>query len=251
MESIEDHLNLPRIIWIYWHQGSENAPPLIQKCIHSWQHFHGNYSIRVLDNNSVKEYLQLETLIPKVRRMKMSIAAMSDVIRIHLLNNYGGIWVDATLMCLKPIDDWIGPFLSSSGFFAFDRPGSDRLVSSWFLTSQAQTHISQQWSQAVIKYWVQWKFRRRYYWFHYLFNSLYKSDAAFKDEWDATIKYSADGPHFFVPFRDRFFDESSEENIRRFESKDLPVVKLTYKCIKNGYPAGTMIDYLLNHRVLD
>lgn len=246
MSKVQDNSALTKVIWIYWHQGIHNAPELVKKCIYSWQFWQPTYKIHILDKNSVKEYIRIEGLIPKSRIDKMTLASRSDVLRIHLLDKYGGIWVDATVMCLKPLEEWIQPYLSSSGFFAFHQPGPDRMVSSWFLVSKSGGHITKQWASEVRDFWSGWKFRRKYYWFHYLFNALYESDREVRKEWDATRKFSADGPHFFVPFRKRFFDLASTENIGSFKELDLPVVKLTYKCIIDGYPKGSMIDFILN-----
>ena len=59
----------------------------------------------------------------------------ADLARLDLLARHGGVWADATCFCVRPLDDWLLPCLPS-GFFAFDRPGPDRLLSTWFLAAQ-------------------------------------------------------------------------------------------------------------------
>jgi len=39
-------------------------------------------------------------------------------VRILLLHEFGGIWVDATLLCNRPLDEWL-PSTMTEGFFAF------------------------------------------------------------------------------------------------------------------------------------
>ena len=45
-------------------------------------------------------------------------AAESDLLRLYLLNKYGGVWVDSTNLCRRPLDDWL-PSAARQGFFAF------------------------------------------------------------------------------------------------------------------------------------
>ena len=45
-------------------------------------------------------------------------AAESDILRLYLLKKYGGVWVDATNLCRRPLDAWL-PSAACEGFFAF------------------------------------------------------------------------------------------------------------------------------------
>jgi hypothetical protein len=79
-------------------------------------------------------------------------ASLSDVIRVDLLRRYGGIWADATTYCLRPLNDWIYPAIAT-GFFAFDRPTDDRMVSSWFLAAQRNSYIVDALFRRIRSYW--------------------------------------------------------------------------------------------------
>lgn len=230
-------------IWIYWSQGFEKCPAIVTKCVESWYDLNPDYDIRLLDSNNIKEYLDINEVLASDRIKKASFAAKSDLIRINLLLSHGGIWVDSTLMCLQPIAHWLD---TDRSFFAFGNPGPDRLVSSWFLAAHSSSYIIKQWQAASQQYWSTWRWRRQYYWFHYLFGSLYDTDERFRRDWDTAQKIEASGPHVLTPFREKFFAEATEERIRALHDAAPPVLKLTYKCIKDGYPLGSMIDYLLN-----
>jgi mannosyltransferase OCH1-like enzyme len=41
--------------------------------------------------------------------------------RLCLLRTHGGVWVDATVFCRRPLDEWL-PEHAASGFFAFANP---------------------------------------------------------------------------------------------------------------------------------
>lgn len=58
-----------------------------------------------------------------------------------LLFKFGGIWVDATTFCLKPLTNWID--IEDSGFFCFRQPVGtiDRQFVSWFLAAKKGSSI--------------------------------------------------------------------------------------------------------------
>lgn len=39
----------------------------------------------------------------KARRGQIGLAHLSDYVRAFLLDEYGGLWIDATVMCTQPL----------------------------------------------------------------------------------------------------------------------------------------------------
>jgi len=234
---------IPKTIWIYWHQGYENAPEVVQKCIISWRSLNPTYEVRVIDEKDILGLI--DPSLPIIcKTIKKSIASYSDAIRINLLHQYGGIWVDSTLLCLQPLSTWLEK--KEYDLFAFAHPGPNRMVSSWFLAAENSSYIAQEWKKASDLYWSKWKWKRPYYWFHYLFGDIYRSDDKFKMIWDRVEKVSSNGPHHLTPFREKFFQKSTEERVQKLHDTNPQVLKLTYKCLQDGYPKGSMIDYVLH-----
>lgn len=181
--------SINKVIWICWFQGWENAPWLVRKCLSSWQQQNPEWDIRTLDRNSVQRYIELPDLGGKT----ITAASMSDIIRILLLHEYGGVWVDATLLCHQPLDTWL-PDAMCEGFFAFDSPGWDRPLSSWFIAAEEGHSLIAQWHAAVLQYWHERNHAEYYFWFHYLFADLCESNLAFRETWQRVPKISASGP---------------------------------------------------------
>lgn len=83
-----------------------------------------------------------------------------------------------------------------------------------------------------------------YFWFHYLFESIYLQNRKVHELWDQTPKISADIPHklqfagLFNPLNDQIRDE--------IDQKISPVYKLTWKFATSDYKEGTIMYYLLN-----
>lgn len=211
-------------IFIYWGQKFENAPKIVTNCLLSWKIKNPTWEIIELDDDNLFTYVDFEEII-NIKNKSISKTAYSDIIRIFLLDKYGGCWCDATTFCMQPLDSWLNKYISS-GFFAFDKPYKDRLLSSWFLYSEQNNYIISKWKDATINYWNTKNEPHTYLWFHYLFGDLYNKNDKFKQLWDLTPKLSADGPHF-LQFNDLLSIPS--DKVLEHMNNDTPMYKLTYK----------------------
>ena len=74
-------------------------------CLKSWEKYNKNhFDIIALDNKNIKNYVSNDVLdILNRIKLNKSITASSDLLRVNLLANHGGFWVDATIMCTTPI----------------------------------------------------------------------------------------------------------------------------------------------------
>lgn len=143
--------NIPRIIWLYWDQGRQNAPSIIKSCINSWEKFNPNWDINILDGETIYNHVDIDKIIGSNKNY-LTMPAKSDIIRINLLAKYGGVWVDSSCLCLQSLDNWLHE-LVGSGFFAFSHFKKDRLISSWFLASLKNGSLTQIYCDAVNAYW--------------------------------------------------------------------------------------------------
>lgn len=261
---------LPKTIWFLWLQGLSEAPLVVRRCYASWVKHNPDWNIIFLDEENLGNYISTDTT-------QVITQSRSDIIRINLLAKYGGVWVDATCFCTKPLDEWLNDYMPS-GFFAFAKPAPDRMISTWFIAGNKDNHIIQAYQQAVQAYWKgnpgitfietsRWHFLSRclarfgprvwfgrvatrilkiypYFWFHYLFGNLYLKDNEFKRLWDSTPKISADIPHQL-----QFAGLLSplNEKIKEVIDKNAaPVYKLMWKSNASDYKEGTVLAYLLD-----
>ena len=91
------HVPIEKIIWIYWHQGWDNAPDIIKICKKSWIKKNPEWDVRALDFKSINHFVDIN--LEKNILKSLCIAHQSDLIRLGLLEKYGGVWVDASLFC--------------------------------------------------------------------------------------------------------------------------------------------------------
>ena len=151
------------MIWSLWLQGWQDAPPVAVACLRTWRVMNPGWQVHALDQDSLTGYLPPD-FISKLRVAEKKPAAVSDRIRIELLHRYGGVWVDATAMCMRPLDEWL-PLSMQSGFFAFCKPVPERMVASWFLASEKGSYIVERWRKATWDYWEERLEEHDYFWF--------------------------------------------------------------------------------------
>lgn len=105
---------IPKTIHYVW-LGNKPKPKKIQKCIASWQKFCPDYEIK--EWNETNFDVNSHLFVKEAYEAK-NYAFASDVIRLVVLLEYGGIYVDADVEFLKPIDD----LLNNEAFIGFELP---------------------------------------------------------------------------------------------------------------------------------
>jgi hypothetical protein len=246
------HVNAPRrraigpgmkkIIWTCWFQGREAAPPLVRKCLRSWERNNPGWQFRCLDATSVERYVPVRQFID-LRRQSLTAASLSDIVRILLLREFGGVWVDATLFCNRPLDEWL-PGVMDEGFFAFAAPAPDRPLSSWFVSSGSNNYLVSTWCRQTTEYWSKRADTDDYFWFHHLFREMCETDRRAAEAWSRVPKISADGPHA-LQFDGRMY--RSNADVLGSIDWTTPVFKLTHRLPEAGIIPGSLLEHLLEH----
>lgn len=113
---------IPKLMWSYW-QVMENAKAsslldFIGLCKESFTRLNPDWEVRVLDQNSVWRFVN-RTDLPEAFD-KLSIQHQSDAIRLALLVRYGGVWLDASTLLLKPFGSFLGSNPNVRTFYVND-----------------------------------------------------------------------------------------------------------------------------------
>ena len=103
-----------RKIWVCWLQGEANMPDIVRTCYKSVRANANGREVVLIKNENVEKYISIPKFIKdKVNNGKMSRTHFADYIRISLLKNYGGLWIDATVLVTDKINiDCKLPFFS-------------------------------------------------------------------------------------------------------------------------------------------
>lgn len=233
--------SIPKTIWTLWLQGWDSAPDLARACLASWRRLNPDWRVLALDRASLSAHLPArDSALPASGGAP---EALSDRVRIALLDTHGGVWADATAMCARPLDDWL-PAATPYGFFAFNRPGPERMIASWFLAAAPSNAVTPAWRAAVDAYWRDRAERGDYFWFHQLFADCYGRDAGVRGAWDTTPKLPANHRFHFSPESPALTAPATPEYLDALRKPPAPVFKLTHKLTAARAP-GSLLDALI------
>lgn len=140
---------IPRKIWTFW--DSEDLPDFISNCIRSWYIKNENYEIVILNNNNLDNYLDKDEII-KIKSWKWndSHQKLSDLIRLHILYKYGGIWLDASIVCYENFD-WVHNENSDCILYTIPELSLKvPLIESWFIACTPKNKFIKNWKEEFL-----------------------------------------------------------------------------------------------------
>lgn len=266
----------PKIIWIMWLQGLDEAPFVVKQCYASWKRLNPGWRVIFLDETNVGDYVDVDAILHA--ESQVQVQARSDIIRINLLATYGGVWADATCFCRKPLDTWLADW-ATSGFFAFSAPTRYRLIDCWFMASSLGCPLTLKLRDEANAYWRENRLKRYrrslvskalrlldvsprttglwfsypirkllraypYMWLPYLFAALLRRDPQCRLLWQETAKFSAEVPHRLL--RLGLLEPLGERAKAEIDRAEAPVYKLTWKLGSARYTPGSTLSYLFS-----
>ena len=100
---------LSRKVWICWFQGLDNAPYIVKKCYESVNLNLKDREIILITTDNMNQYVKFpDFVLAKWKKGIISNAHMADLLRLELLTKYGGLWIDATVLCTSSnVPDYI------------------------------------------------------------------------------------------------------------------------------------------------
>ena len=243
-------LDSDRIIWQYWGQGinSESLPETVKICFNSVDHYQKDYQIIRLDDNSIREYLDLPEFVWEKRKdKKFKYAFFSDLLRLALLDVYGGIWMDATIL----LTDSIPENIESLDFFLFQRDKNatdkiffenyNKLYFGWhmqhyvnilnsFIVSKKKGLIVHVWLDLLLNFWKTQKTISHYFFAQIMF------DALINHEKFRNFNCPVSDDTLVHIMQARFDDKFDPAEFERIKQKTV-IHKLKYvkKCRANSY----------------
>lgn len=216
-------------VWVLWLQGESNAPQIVKNCISSIKNNMPEYDVVVLDSENLSNYINLPDYIEeKFKKGILSAAHYSDLIRLELLTNHGGVWIDSTVFLTGKLPS----FITKSDLFLFQilKPGlagHALSISSWFMVANAQSKILLFTKNLLYLYWSRYNFLADYFLFHH---GIQLAIDIYPTEWAAVPPVDSATPHIlqtklFEPYSEKIFNAITQQS---------SVHKLTYKFSKNN-----------------
>jgi hypothetical protein len=113
-----------KTIWIFWAQGEAHLAAQKQgkygnclvTCVQKWRDLNPNWTVELIDDARAKELSVSYARF--INKGAIGQALLSDVLRLDLLNRYGGVWADVSVCPVSPLDDFIEEKLAPAGFYS-------------------------------------------------------------------------------------------------------------------------------------
>lgn len=253
---------LDKNIFLLWLQGWDNVPWLVKQVAESWKINNPDWKIHYIDSVNLRNYITDIDYIYDSKK-KISCQALSDIIRLSLLKNHGGVWADATLLCMQPLDKWVHEAVKSSGFWMYHGHGGgmnkENGPASWFIVSEKNNYIINKWKMECDYYWTFCNTAHNYFWMDILFRKLFENELEFNKMW-SNVPYlycELDGESHSLA---KYGMENNTPHIKNMFNEKPPYVlkfsrrwddifpdKNTEKCINsNGYYAIQMSKRIMD-----
>lgn len=236
----------PERVFTIWLQGEENAPEIVKACFRSMRH-HLKLELVVLDEETIFDWITLpEHVVEKWNKGLITRAHFSDICRVELLYEHGGIWADATDFFTAPIPSYV----MDEDFFLF-MAGDDikmgcsyAYIQSCFIRGKKGNPLLAMWREFLFLYWKNENTLLDYFTMHLLFLFLVKNNEMAAELFSKMPKIDHDPTHvlFFgykdAPYSSKLFNEMT---------RDAFFQKTTYRdsSTKNPRP-GSVLEYMIN-----
>ena len=152
-KSKETYINntvIPKKLWVFWHVAENESSDLIKLSYKSMRKMLPDYEFNQINFNNYKNFVDDKQIITIIDNVNIPINYKSDLIRLYLINRYGGVYLDASTLLLQPLD-WInmsGEFdtiMCINGDHTTDK--NKPVLESWFIVSKP----NQQFLSIVLK----------------------------------------------------------------------------------------------------
>ncbi len=205
-------------VWTLWLQ--DEVPEICQMCIQSIKNFYPN--LIVLNEKTLDDYIEIPSYIKeKFENKKMLPAHYSDVIRMILLEKYGGTWIDSTCYLTQKIPKHI----TDSDFFILKGLGEYGL-SNYFIHSNKGHYISKVIKNFLFEFWKNEDTVPNYIFFHWYIMMLLKENPVFKEEWNKILPGNiSENTKVLI----KLCDKKYNDDIFKYLVKSSYMHKLTYK----------------------
>lgn len=93
-------------VWVCWFQGEQQMPAVPRLCLASIRkHAHG-HPVILLTAENYDQYVSMPAIVlQRYKAGQLKPAHFADILRINLLAQRGGLWLDATLLLTQPIPE--------------------------------------------------------------------------------------------------------------------------------------------------
>lgn len=233
-------------IWVFWWSGEENMPEVIRACLKSKIIASGQrHPVVVLSKYNIDDYVEFPKYIwDHFSEGKLKVQHLADMIRVQLIKRYGGIWLDASVYCIKEIPDDIFEMSIYSMRGDIDR----RYISN----NQWTTFVIGGWKNNILcsflnEFFLEYcKVEKRfidYYMFDCAIALAYRNIPVVRQGLDKLI--ITDGDYYWL--NEHLSDKETQDLIEDLLSQECVFQKISWRRFENEcIEKDTLYSYLIN-----
>ena len=232
------------IIWTCWLQGEENAPPIVKACIKQMRETETNQKIIVVTSENFTQYTTIpDYIITKWKAKKISNTHFSDILRVCLLYDNGGTWIDSTAYLMDNLPQEI----KNAKFFAYHSRTFLRKFpkvlgnNNWLISCTKHHPLITGIRALLFEYWKNENKVTHYFIYHLLFDLMVDEFPYYNHLWNEVPLLYDENEELYENFFN-MYDEKLYNEIRLRS----PIQKLSYKYEKPQTDFITFEQYILN-----
>lgn len=109
------HSDEPERIFVFWWQGTDGLPDIVRICINSIKQNSNGREVVMITKDNIRKWADIpQYIFDQVSSGAITITHLSDILRVCLLYQHGGYWIDATVFINAPLNDIdFNPFFGS------------------------------------------------------------------------------------------------------------------------------------------
>jgi hypothetical protein len=133
---------IPNRIFTFW-VGEPNR--IVSACHSKMREKHPGWEITMIESTDHEDIERIEGFD------SLSIQAKSDWARLCLVAKYGGVWLDATALCVRPVTEWVD--MASDKVIGFGCPitGCESVLENWAFAARANHPLIRKWKDEFKK----------------------------------------------------------------------------------------------------
>ena len=182
----------------------------------------------------------------KWKKGKIKPAHFTDICRLELLYQHGGIWADATDFIASPFPDW----LMKADFFVYHTgdntniTGYHSFIQNCFIRAKKNNFLVKAWRDAVLIYWEKQN-KPKYYFIHQLiFKKIIDCNVLAKSFYNKMPYIAQDATHALWF---RYSNEPFDEEIFNDLTQKALFQKTEYRSLLNKKPIpGSLAEMMIN-----
>ena len=235
----------PETIWQFWdNPRGKTTPDIVKASLGSVHRFKGDFEHRVLNSKTMADYSDLPGyVLDKFNSGQIDHTHFSDLLRLNLLKNHGGIWLDATAY----MTDAVPPHILDEDFFVFltgkltHYPYS--FIQSCFIRAKKGAFLCDAWHAMGVDYWKTETKKLEYFQIHLMFKALVGKEPVAAKLFAAMPHITEDGCQQLVG--DRLLGKFDADEWERIKKASF-FQKTTYKVPDGVDTTGTYFSTLSN-----